>query len=313
MGPGFMGPAVRSLRDVVAIDCEMVGVAGPGYDPRDRSTISNALCRVSIVLFSDDGSLRVGLDTWVDVQEEIVDFRTAVTGIDEQTYARKKKKVPFANARAKVLSLISRKIVVGHAVWNDFEVLSISHPWDLVRDTALYAGLRPMWRRGLMPSLQLLARHWLQEEVQLGVHDSVEDAAVALRLYKMHEEEWEGFFANLPMAHPSPVWASPWEPWELPEAWPTDGGMLEADYVNLAYDHSEMDLGRKIWDQFPGDYATKALHDFEDVQFEISARRRSHVLTLEFNRHSGNFMGRRAIGRPGRAPESVGRYRTHAF
>jgi len=313
MGPGFMGPAVRSLRDVVAIDCEMVGVAGPGYDPRDRSTISNALCRVSIVLFSDDGSLRVGLDTWVDVQEEIVDFRTAVTGIDEQTYARKKKKVPFANARAKVLSLISRKIVVGHAVWNDFEVLSISHPWDLVRDTALYAGLRPMWRRGLMPSLQLLARHWLQEEVQLGVHDSVEDAAVALRLYKMHEEEWEGFFANLPMAHPSPVWASPWEPWELPEAWPTDGGMLEADYVNLAYDHSEMDLGRKIWDQFPGDYATKALHDFEDVQFEISARRRSHVLTLEFNRHSGNFMGRRAIGRPGRTPESVGRYRTHAF
>lgn len=42
-----------------------------------------------------------------------------------------------------------------------------------------------------MPSLRLLAKYWLNEDMHAGVHNSVQDAWVALRLYMMHAAVWE--------------------------------------------------------------------------------------------------------------------------
>merc|ERR1712232_1085930 len=74
----------------------------------------------------------------------------------------------------------------GHAVWNDFEVLKLSHPPHLIMDTALCTQLRPPWRLNALPSLKLLASYWLEEDLHTGTHDSVHDAITALKLHYLH-------------------------------------------------------------------------------------------------------------------------------
>lgn len=180
------------MTGVVALDCEMVGVRG--LDGPDCA-MEDALCRVSVVLLRGQEAYHTLLDTWVLVDRDIVDYRSAITGLGEKslppaTVARPR--VGFETARAAVASLIAGKIVVGHALWNDFKALKLHHPQSLVRDTALYLKLRPPWRAHLLPSLNLLARCWLGDEAcQTGVHDSVADATTALRIYGMHALEWE--------------------------------------------------------------------------------------------------------------------------
>lgn len=170
--------------DVVAIDCEMVGVAGSSNNPNEQSTIDDALCRVSVVAGSEESDFKVLMDLWVKVEREVVDFRTAVTGVDAETYAQKTK-VDYNTARGAVKALINGRIVVGHAIWNDFRVLNLAHPCELVRDTSLHKDLRPPWRQRLLPSLKLLSEHWLSQKIHEGAHDSVEDATIALRLYQL--------------------------------------------------------------------------------------------------------------------------------
>lgn len=170
---------------VVALDCEMVGV-------KDQSTgsMEDALCRVSVVALQGHEAYKLLLDTWVLVNRDIVDFRSAITGLGAKSF-QKKTNVSFATARARVAALIAGKIVVGHALWNDFKVLQLHHPESMMRDTALYLKLRPPWRSDLLPSLNLLAHYWLGNACQAGVHDSVADATTALRIYELHAVEWE--------------------------------------------------------------------------------------------------------------------------
>jgi RNA exonuclease 4 len=153
--------------------------------------VEDALCRVSVVLLRGQESYCTLLDTWVLVDRDVVDYRSAITGLGAKSL-RQKSRVDFATARAAVASLIAGKIVVGHALWNDFKVLKLHHPESDIRDTALYLKLRPPWRAHLLPSLNLLARCWLGDEAcQAGVHDSVADATTALRIYGLHALEWE--------------------------------------------------------------------------------------------------------------------------
>lgn len=194
------------MAGVVALDCEMVGVAGNA-----RGMVEDALCRVSVVKLCGQDAYQTVLDTWVHIERDIVDYRSAITGLGAKSF-RKKSNVSFDQARAMVASLIAGKIVVGHALWNDFKVLKLEHPKWLVRDTALYEKLRPPWRAHLLPSLNLLARCWLGSTCQAGVHDSVTDATTALQLYDLHAVGWEmtswssGF--QLPACTPSP-WSAP--------------------------------------------------------------------------------------------------------
>lgn len=204
--------AMWSGADVVALDCEMVEVADPLGGP---DAVKDALCRVSVVSGLEEWGFEACLDTWVAVEGDVVDFRTAITGVDEDLFGRLGK-ISFARASEEVRSLIAGKIVVGHAVWNDLEALKISHPCELVRDTSMYRGLRPPWRLDRLPSLRLLANCWLQEEMHSGMHDSVEDATAALRLYLLHQSSWEYCFGNLVMQpHPMGPWAGSWI---MPEA-----------------------------------------------------------------------------------------------
>ena len=168
----------------VAIDCEMVGCGPGGY--------RSALARVSIVNWDGD----VILDKFVRVEEEVTDYRTFVSGITASDITSSDA-ISFDECRALVLQAIEDKIVVGHGLKSDFEVLQIRHEWHLIRDTARY---QPFLKEhhsieGLLvpKKLKELARDKLGLIIQQDgqQHDSIEDATAAMELYIKHRRKWE--------------------------------------------------------------------------------------------------------------------------
>ena len=163
--------------NVVAMDCEMVGVGPNGT--------RSVLARVSIV----DSEGKVILDKYVRPKEYVTDFRTPITGITAATFHREGV-ISEDEAREMAAKVMDGKIVVGHSLQNDFQALLLSHPHVLIRDTSLFRPLRPPGLRKI-PSLRRLADYWLQEKIQEGTHDSIQDAKTALRLYMLKCKAWE--------------------------------------------------------------------------------------------------------------------------
>jgi len=87
----------------------------------------------------------------------------------------------------KVSALLKGKILVGHALQNDLDVLYIQHPKYKIRDTARYFR----GQGGRTPSLKSLAEKYLKVEIQSGEHSSIQDAQAAMKLYLMHCKDWE--------------------------------------------------------------------------------------------------------------------------
>ncbi|KAJ3413735.1 3'-5' exonuclease [Chytridiales sp. JEL 0842] len=164
----------------LAIDCEMVGVGSNGAE--------SALARVSIVNFHG----HVVMDSFVIPREPVIDYRTHVSGITPHLLNPKKNKAasPFDEVQKKVADLIKDRIVVGHALKNDFDALLLNHPRRLVRDTSDYKPFRTL-SKGRRPALRKLAEQLLGVQIQGGQHSSVEDARVTMLLYKRVRAEWE--------------------------------------------------------------------------------------------------------------------------
>lgn len=161
----------------LAIDCEMVGVGPEG-------TIS-ALARVSLVNFHG----QVVLDRYVRPVEKIVDYRTEYSGIRPH---HMKDATSLREVQEELCDLLKDKILVGHSLVNDFRVLFLNHPRKLTRDTAKYRPFRALCR-GKTPSLKRLALEILGLSIQGGEHDSVDDARVAMLLYRAHKDAWENY------------------------------------------------------------------------------------------------------------------------
>lgn len=161
----------------LAIDCEMVGVGHEGA--------TSALARVSLVNFLG----QVVMDKYVKPVERIVDFRTEYSGI--RPY-HMKEAVGLREVQEELCQLLEGKILVGHSLVNDFKVLFLNHPRKLTRDTSKYRPFRTM-TRGKTPSLKRLAQEVLGLTIQTGEHDSVDDARVAMLLYRSHKDAWENY------------------------------------------------------------------------------------------------------------------------
>ncbi len=173
-----VGSSATSLTRVgkyVAIDCEMVGV-GDGK--------RSMLARVSLVNYYG----HVLLDTFVAPMENIKDFRTHVSGV---TAALLKDAMPFREAQDKVAGIVKDKIIIGHAIKNDFDALLLSHPRKLIRDTSLYKPFRKDHGRGKSPALRRLAKAILGLDIQGAEHSSIEDAQVTMLIYRRYQDEWE--------------------------------------------------------------------------------------------------------------------------
>lgn len=179
----FMPRAVRRNADVtpiVALDCEMVGVGPEGRQ--------DELARVSVVNYTGD----VLYDTFVRPREPVTDYRTKFSGVRESDIGLNSAAVDSFEAQRVVGELLNGRIVVGHALKNDFRVLRIAHPGQKVRDTSDY--YRKLWNRRSThkPALKTLVAQVLGVDTfQKNEHDSCEDARAALALYKHNSKDWE--------------------------------------------------------------------------------------------------------------------------
>ncbi|KAL5964988.1 Interferon-stimulated 20 kDa exonuclease-like 2 [Taenia solium] len=182
-GPENTTVGLQYLRDdmfpkgPVALDCEMVGV---GSDCR------SALARVSIV--ARDGT--VLYDVISRPEEVITDYRTRWSGIRPSDMQRA---IPFESVREQVLRIIENRIVVGHAIHNDFEVLKIEHPQRITRDisSSPYAKAKARISTKGPAALRHLAYVLLGLRIQRKEHNSIEDAQATMAIYRLVEREWE--------------------------------------------------------------------------------------------------------------------------
>eukprot|EP01069_Polyplicarium_translucidae_P008788 Polyplicarium_translucidae@DN3256_c0_g1_i3.p2 len=179
--------------EAVALDCEMVGI---GHEGRE-----DALARASVV----DSNGKVLIDIIVRPDQRITDFRQHITGL---SWSMIKNGVPHAEACERVQHVLRDRIVVGHGLQNDFAVLGAHPPEALIRDTARYKPFRAAGCEKKVPKLKELAGRLLNMWIHDRAHDSVEDAQVAMRLYRSAREEWEKRFEGL-MAKDAPTGVAP--------------------------------------------------------------------------------------------------------
>ncbi|KAJ8126227.1 hypothetical protein O1611_g7410 [Lasiodiplodia mahajangana] len=167
----------------IAIDCEMVGIGPTGQD--------HMLARVSCVDFHG----KQVYDSFVVPREHVADYRTEITGITASTL-RAPAARPFDEVQAAVADLLKGRILVGHDVRHDLAVLELSHPTSQIRDTARHSSFRK-FGNGPKPALRVLARELLGlDDFQKGKHSSIEDARVAMLLFRTKKSEFDVENAN---------------------------------------------------------------------------------------------------------------------
>ncbi|KAJ8906575.1 hypothetical protein NDN08_003068 [Rhodosorus marinus] len=172
-----VGHATKAL----ALDCEMVGV---GPDGR-----RNALARIAVV----NSKLEAVYHAWVRPSEKVVDYRTQYSGVRPEDVLSDVA-VSFSEAQQTVADLLKDRILVGHAVSNDLDVLLLGHPRHSIRDTStnplIRAALGISNKKGAL-ALRRLAAELLGEEIQTGEHNPHEDAKASMRLYLKFAKQWE--------------------------------------------------------------------------------------------------------------------------
>ncbi|KAI1078208.1 ribonuclease H-like domain-containing protein [Whalleya microplaca] len=166
----------------IALDCEMVGIGTAGRE--------SALARVSAV----DYHGRQVYDSFVAPREPVTDWRTAITGLSARQMAGAGAR-PFGDVQEAVAGLLRGRILVGHDLRHDLAALQLTHPTPLVRDTARFSGYR-RYGHGPKPALRVLAREVLGVEIQTGHHSSIEDARVAMLLFRRKKAEFDVEHAN---------------------------------------------------------------------------------------------------------------------
>ena len=167
--------------DIVAVDCEMVGIGKNGNH--------SILARISIVNFFGD----VLYDKLVKPRNDpkcfkVTDFRSAITGITRRDLIEHG--LPFQECQREIVELLKGRKIVGHAINNDFAVMRCAKvlkqnfhgigSWffDSAKCELLHDDLsRPR-------SLKFLLELFLGVHIQSKQHDSVIDALSALTLYR---------------------------------------------------------------------------------------------------------------------------------
>jgi RNA exonuclease 4 len=140
------------------MDCEMVGVG-----QRDKSV----LARVSIVNFHGQQIY----DSYVRPLEPVTNWRTFVSGIQPKHMAGARS---MTDVQEEISKIIKDRILVGHALQNDFKALMFSHPHRDIRDTSRHIPFRMLYG-GRPPALKKLTKELLGIEIQGGEHSSVSE------------------------------------------------------------------------------------------------------------------------------------------
>ncbi|KAH0590849.1 hypothetical protein H2248_000968 [Termitomyces sp. 'cryptogamus'] len=168
-----------SSENLVALACANIGV-GPGGT-------THMLARAVIV----DYRGRIIFDKYVLPTVPVTDYRTAMTGITAEDFTPGNT-WRFQAVQQYIAQLLDKKILVGHSTWNDLSVLGIPHLAVNTRDVALYKPFRNALRSPhQIVGLQTLAWQLMCRRCQEGPHHPVENARVAMDLYRSDAENWE--------------------------------------------------------------------------------------------------------------------------
>ncbi|TLS27132.1 hypothetical protein PpBr36_04617 [Pyricularia pennisetigena] len=165
------------LGKYVGIDCEMVGIGPGGHE--------SILARVSVVDFHGNQVY----DSLVRPKPGVVvtDWRTHVSGVSARDMRLAR---DFDEVHTQVAELLRGRIVVGHDIRHDLAVLELGHPLKDIRDTARFSGFRK-YGNGPKPAMRILAKEILGLDIQDGQHSSVEDARVAMLLFRRHKPQFD--------------------------------------------------------------------------------------------------------------------------
>ena len=178
-------PSKIKITKVVAIDCEMVGVGENGKD--------SIVARVSLVNQYGDCIY----DKYVIPTEPVTDYRTNVSGVRPEDLKKSNNAVSFSVVQKEVADIIKGRVLVGHAVHNDLQVLYLSHEKKKIRDTQKCKVFRRIYPSlGGLSSLKNLAKLLLGISIQEGEHSSVLDAQAVMRIYTMYKKDWEADIRN---------------------------------------------------------------------------------------------------------------------
>ncbi|KMZ62741.1 hypothetical protein ZOSMA_44G01440 [Zostera marina] len=176
-------------REVVAIDCEMVGGGPEGSDG------SVDLCARVCMINENE---KVIFHSFVKPQLPIKNYRSEITGLTESYLAEATplslikhtvEKILYNGERISLACLNSGQpmILVGHGLDHDLECLKIDYPRHLLRDTSIYPPL--MKTNSVSHSLKYLTKTYLGYEIQTGIHDPYEDCVASLRIYKRMRDQ----------------------------------------------------------------------------------------------------------------------------
>jgi len=161
----------------IALSCIVVGTGQGG-------TIA-MLARVSLV--DKRGALLY--DAFVRPTSSVESYRTATTGLDASYFVDA---VPFEEAQRAVARWLEGRIIVGHQLWSDLQVLGLSHPTIDTRDIALFMPFRvALARPNDIIGLPTLVWNLMRRKVQAGFLDSSENARACMDVYRSYEAEWE--------------------------------------------------------------------------------------------------------------------------
>ena len=166
----------RELGKYIAIDCEMVGIGSGG--------VNSALARVSAVNYEGQQIY----DSFVKPRELVTDWRTHVSGITPKCMLDARS---FEAVQAEISGLLKDRVLVGHSLRNDLDVLFLSHPRHDTRDTATHAQYRQLAGGGY-PKLKILASELLGIDIQGGSHSSLEDARACMLLFRRDKDAFAG-------------------------------------------------------------------------------------------------------------------------
>ena len=179
----------------VAIDSEFVALQQAEIEIRadgDREVIRPVrlgLARVSVLRGSGQDEGVPFINDYVTINEPVVDYLTQYSGLSEgdlDIRTSSHKLEPLKLAYKKLWLLLNLGcIFVGHGLPSDFRTINIHVPKSQVLDTVTLFHLQTQKRK---LSLRFLSWYFLQEEIQGETHDSIEDALMALKLWRKYEE-----------------------------------------------------------------------------------------------------------------------------
>lgn len=192
-----LNPRVEApqLGTLVGIDAEFVSLQQEEIEIKadgKRETIRPSrlgLARVSVLRGSGQDADLPFIDDYISIHETVVDYLTKHSGISPGDLDRNTSRhvlVSLKVAYKKLWLLLNLGcIFVGHGLIKDFRTINIHVPKTQVIDTVELFHIKSRVRK---LSLRFLAWVLLHEDIQTDMHDSIEDARTALKLWRKFQE-----------------------------------------------------------------------------------------------------------------------------